>query len=123
MLGIVCYGSYFWHAQHVNAYAPRIPQDGVVGAFTCAELVARVQSLALGAVETLDDGLGSAVSLDDIAVDVVRVLPTVGVDVRISVAIPVVSEAASFLPLPHDGAVVSDVLTRLENATVTTESC
>jgi hypothetical protein len=123
LLGVLYYGNYFWRAQHVSAYAPRVPQAGVVGELSCSELVARVKQLALGAVADADHLLGSKLGLDDVAVDVVRVLPTVGADVRVSVRVPAVSEALAWLPLPHGGDLVSDVLVRLDNVSVTTTSC
>jgi len=123
LLGVLYYGSYFWRAQHVAAYAPRLPQAGVTGELSCSELVARVKQLVLGGVDDADRALGEHLGLDDVAVDVVRVLPTVGADVRVSLVVPAVSETLAWLPLPHGGDLVSDVLVRLDNVSVSTTSC
>lgn len=123
LLGVVHYGTYFWHAQRVDAYAWRIPQDAIVGRFTCAELVARVQSLAAGLVANVGDALPAPPSPTGIVVDVIRVVPEMGADVRIALTVPVVTQVLPWLPLPNGGAVVTEFLTRLENVQVTTTSC
>ncbi len=119
LLGVLVFGNYLWHAQRVDAYAVRIPPGAVQGNFTCAQLVDRVKDTVAKNVALLADN--TPIDATDVTAAVVQVLPTVGAVVKISVRVPVVSTLASLLP--NDGAVVSDTLVRLDDVTLTTESC
>lgn len=122
LLGVIQYGSWFWRAQDVSNYEPRIPSGGVSGRFSsCAELVDRVKSTVQGILPDVGGSTG-LVPLSDITVDVVDVLPTVGVVVRVGVEVPV-DGLVSLIPLPNDGRVLTEFTARLDDVTVATESC
>lgn len=118
--GVLWFGNYFWQSQEM--YEPRVTQSQVVGAFgSCENLVSQVKGTVLTNLTNVSDATG--VGLDDITVDIVDYVPDqVGVDVRISVQVPMIGAAVSWL-LPNDGDVVSEVLVRLQNASLTVPTC
>ncbi|MAS56233.1 MAG: hypothetical protein CMJ44_16730 [Pimelobacter sp.] len=123
LLGVITYGNYFWRAQKVDTLSVSgLPPATIAGTYTCQELVDRVKSLLAGNVHTLASELGIA---DDAIQTVVTIVPTasIGADVSVSFSIPVVDAAASLLPLPNGGNVVTDFSQRLENVSVSSTSC
>lgn len=118
--GVLWFGNYFWQQQAM--YVPSVTQSQVVGAFAdCQNLVQQVKQTVLANVVNASDEVH--VGLDDVVVEVVDFVPDqIGVDVRISVRTPLVGAGVSWL-LPNDGDVVSEVLTRLENASLTVPTC
>jgi len=120
LLGVLLFGNYLWQAQKVDAYAVRIPAGAVQGSgLTCNELVDRVKATVVDSVNGLGDV--APIDLSDVTASVVQVLPTVGAVVKVSVRVPVATMAASMLP--GGGAVVTDTLVRLDDVTLTTQSC
>lgn len=120
--GVLVYGDYFWRAQKVGEYAERAPIDGIAGRFeTCGELVDRVRSTVSSAAATNLDG--TPIPLSDITVHVVELLPSVGAVVEVSVRTDVTSSLSSLFPLPHGGAVLTEMTVRLDDVVVTTSSC
>ncbi len=119
MLALFQYGNYFWQAQRVQSYAPRIPSGTVTGSLTCTQLMAQVKS----SVVTLGNDLGAvtAIPLDAITV-VAEALPTVGVVVNVSVQVPILTGLGSLVPLPGTGAVTTEFSQRLNDVTLTTGS-
>jgi hypothetical protein len=67
--------------------------------------------------------VGGVLPLDAIGVRVVNVLPSVGVDIVLSIQIPVVSQLGGLLPLPNGGNVLSEATYRLDNVKLTTAGC
>jgi hypothetical protein len=123
LLGVVQYGIYFWQAQRVPASVPRLPTDELVGTFACGELVARVTSLLSGAPE---DGSGASGLLRQeasITGVLVRPLAGLGADVTVAMKTDAADEIFPLLPLPHDGAVLTEFTTRLDDVRITTGSC
>lgn len=122
LMGVLTYGDYFWRAQRVGEYVERAPIDGVAGRFAnCGELVARVKSTLSTALSTnLDD---EPVPLENITVTVVELLPTVGAVVEVSILTDVSSLLSGLVPLPHDGAVLTELTFRLDDVVVTTNTC
>lgn len=123
LLGTIDYGRYFWIAQKADAYAIRIPEDGIVGEFTCAELAARVKALVAGHVVDVGDATAVPVDVDDIVVRVVHVLPEGGAVVEVSVTVSAVESLTSLVPMPSGGAIVVETTTRLQHVKVATGSC
>lgn len=124
LLGIVYWGMWFWQAQAVGQLSVTLPGDAVSGRFeTCGELAARVEETLVGLAPDLTGTVGSPLGLDDVTVEVVELLPAVGAVVRISIRVPVVEEISGLHPLPNDGAVVTELLTRLDDVVVTTGTC
>ena len=122
LIGVLFYGNYFWHAQKVDAYAPRIAQGGIVGSqLTCDELVDRVKATVLSTVNGVRGSGLPLLTADQITADVIEVLPTVGAVVRVGVHVPVASSLTSLLP--NNGAVVTETTMRLQNVTLSTSSC
>jgi Flp pilus assembly protein TadG len=118
MSGLFVYGNYFWQAQRVDVYAPHLAQDSIVGRFTCAELIDRVTTTAEGLLTSTSGVVGADGS---VVARVVEVVPTQGVTVNITVSLPVATPLAGILP--HHGQLVSEVTQRLENVSLTTDSC
>ena len=118
--GVLWFGNYFWQSQ--GMYEPSVSQNQVVGVFhDCQNLVGQVKGTVLTNLTNISDTTG--VGLDDITVDIVDFVPDqVGVDVRISIRVPLAGAAVSWL-LPNDGDVVSEALVRLENASLTVPTC
>lgn len=123
VLGVITYGSYFWQAQKVQPLSTRLPMDDVVGEFDCAQLIDRVKTTVQNALPNVEGSVGGVLPLDAIGVQVVNVLPTVGVDILLSIQIPVISELGSLLPLPNGGNVLSEATYRLDNVKLTTAGC
>ncbi len=122
LVGTLFYGTYFWKAQQLDAYTPTIPPTAVVGTYlNCVDLLTKVRNTVL----VNSNGLGTAteLQLDDITATVVDHVPErLGVDVLISVRVPVVSAGVGAL-LPNGGDVVTEALTRLESVRLDTQSC
>ncbi len=116
LVGVLFYGQYFWQAQKVDAYAPRVAQGQVTGYLTCAELVDAVTRTVAANANAL--ARSATVDASDVTARVVQVLPDVGVTVAVSVRVPVVSSMTSLLP--NNGAVVTEALLRLDDVSVTT---
>jgi hypothetical protein len=122
--GVLYWGHYFWEAQKVPTLdVTAVPQGEVAGTYTCAELTARVKALVSANVASLASQLDVAPGAIDVVADVVRVLPDLGADVRVSVSVPVAQQVSSLLPLPGGGAVLQSVTQRLAQVKVTTSSC
>lgn len=122
--GVLYWGHYFWQAQRVsNLDVTGIPPGSVAGTYDCQQLLSRVTSLLGDNVSSLSRQLGVPTSAIGTVVRVVRVLPGIGVDVEVSVRVPVANELASLLPLPNNGAVLTVATQRLESVKVTTSSC
>ena len=120
LLGVLVFGNYLWHAQRVDAYAVRIPSGAIQGSgLTCQELVDRVKATVVQNADNLSGTTG--IDLGDVTAQVVQVLPAVGAVVNVSVRVPVASTLASMLP--DHGAVVTDTLVRLDDVTLSTQSC
>lgn len=120
--GVLYYGNVFWSMQSAEGTAARLPLAGISGDFTCLELVTRVESTVLAALPGLDDSLGD-LGVDDIGVEVLKPIPTVGAVLTISVDVPIVDSISSLLPLPGVSSVVSEATYRLDNVRVTTDVC
>ena len=111
LVGVVTVGEQLWHAQRQSPYEVRTVAFEVVGRFTCAQLVDRVKATLVAGSNHLDVPLDA----DWIAVEVVDVLPTVGAVVDIRISVPTLDALGS--------ATVSESSERLQNVSVTTETC
>ena len=123
VLGVITYGSYFWQAQKVQPLSTRLPLDDVVGSFNCAELIDRVKTTVQNALPQVDGLTGGIVPLEDIGVQVVNVLPTVGVDIVLSINVPAINQLGGLLPLPNGGSLLSEATYRLDNVKLSTAGC
>jgi hypothetical protein len=123
LLGVITYGSYFWQAQRAEPLATRLPLQNIVGLFNCAELVDKVKTTVQNALPTISGLAGDELPLTAIGVKVLNVLPTIGVDVEVSISIPAVNQLGGLLPLPNGGSLVSEATYRLANVQLTTVSC
>jgi hypothetical protein len=124
LVGVITYGSYFWQAQKVGPMSARLPLSSIVGQFNCAQLIDRVKTTVQNALPGLTGVLGvNEIPLDAIGVTVINVLPTVGVDVEVSISLPAANQLGGLLPLPNDGNVISEATYRLENVKLTTAGC
>ena len=122
MAGVLFYGNWFWHAQHVPQAAARLPQGAVVGYnLTCTEVVSLVKQAVVDQSTALGDAYAPGIGLDQVAVDVVEVLPDMSAVVTISVTTQMDSGLTSWLP--NDGALVTEATMRLQNVTVSTSTC
>ena len=122
MAGVLFYGNWFWQAQHVPQAAARLPQGAVVGYnLTCTEVVDLVKQAVVDQSTALGDTYAPAIGLDQVAVDVVEVLPDLSAVVTISVTTQMDSGLTSWLP--NDGALVTDATMRLQNVTLSTSTC
>jgi len=122
MVGVLVWGNYFWHAQKVEPYATRLPQGAVVGYdLSCTEVVSLVKQAVVDLSDPVGDTYAPELSLDDVVVTVVEVLPDASAVVSIGVRTNVGSSLASWLP--NDGEVVNETTMRLENVTVDTSVC
>jgi hypothetical protein len=122
MVGVLVWGNYFWHAQKVEPYATRLPQGAVVGYdLSCEEVVSLVKQAVVDLSDPVGDTYAPELSLDDVVVTVVEVLPDASAVVNIGVRTNVGSSLASWLP--NDGEVVNETTMRLENVTVDTSVC
>lgn len=124
LLGTVYWGFFFWRAQAAGQVPITLPGNAISGRFaTCGELVARVKDTIVGIAPNVTGTVGSPLDLDDITVEVVELLPTVGAVVDISISVQVLDEISALFPLPDDGAVVTELRARLDNVVVTTGTC
>lgn len=124
VLGVLYWGMYFWRAQAAGAVPATLPTNGISGRFaTCGELVTAVKNTLVGISPNITGTVGDPLQASDIVVSVVELLPTVGAVVRIQLTIPVLAEVSTLLPLPNDGAVVTELTTRLDNVVVTSGTC
>jgi hypothetical protein len=122
MAGVLFYGNWFWHAQHVPQAAARLPQGAVVGYnLTCAEVVSLVKQAVVDQSTALGDADALEIGLDQVAVDVVEVLPDMSAVVSISVTTPMDGAMSSWLP--NNGDLVTEATMRLQNVTVSTSVC
>ena len=116
VMGILTYGNYFWQRQRVAPVDLEINTASIYGHLTCTQLVSRVTSLVNSTLTNAGVALTGTPLVD---VSVLQRL-TLGVDVAVSVELPLVSGVASLVPLPDGGALVEDLVLRLENVTVDT---
>ena len=123
VLGVITYGSYFWQAQKVQPLSQRLPMDDVVGEFDCSQLIDRVKTTVQNALPNVDGAVGGVLPLSAIGVQVVNVLPTVGVDIVLSIQLPAVNQLGGLLPLPNGGSLLSEATYRLDNVKLTTAGC
>jgi hypothetical protein len=122
LLGILFYGYYFWKLQQVPLLDPNLDQAGFVGDLCGDDLLARVKTAALVALENVDDGTGLPIASNNITTSLVNAVPgQLGVDIKISITTSVMD--SELLPLPNDGNLVNDVLIRLQNVRITTAGC
>jgi hypothetical protein len=123
LLGVITYGSYFWQAQKAEPLAARLPLDSVVGTFNCAQLVDRVKTTVQNALPSVTNLFSGVLPLDAIGVRVIDVLPTIGVELEVSVSVPALNTLGGLLPLPNGGSLVSEATYRLDNVKLTTAGC
>ncbi len=122
MVGVLVWGNYFWHAQKVEPYATRLPQGAVVGyGLSCEEVVSLVKQAVVDLSDPVGDTYAPELSLDDVVVTVVEVLPDASAVVNIGVRTDVGGSLAAWLP--NGGEVVKETTMRLENVTVDTSVC
>jgi hypothetical protein len=122
LAGIIFYGHYFWQAQKVSDLdVSGVPAGAVSGTYSCGQLLDRVKSLLAGNVAALATELGVPASAISLTTDVVRVLPTIGVDLALSITLTPSNQVGPVsLPAPP---LVQSLTQRLENVKVTTASC
>jgi hypothetical protein len=123
LLGVLTYGSYFWQAQKAQPLAAQVPMQNIVGQFTCVQLVDRVKTTVQNALPSVTSLYTGQLPLDDIGVRVVNVLPTVGVDIVLSISVPAATQLGGLLPLPNDGRLLTEATYRLDNVQLTTAGC
>lgn len=111
LVGVLTLGEKLWAAQRSAPYEPRIAPTEIIGTFTCAELVDRVKTTVVNNAAALDTPVG----VEQVAVDVVETLPTVGAMVEVQVTLPAASSG--------DSATVVEATSRLEQVSVSTETC
>jgi hypothetical protein len=122
LLGILFYGNYFWQAQKVSDLdVSGVPAGAVSGTYSCPQLLDRVKSLLAGNLAALATELGVPASAVQLTTDVVHVLPTIGVDIQLSVNIDA-SKLFGVLSLPSP-PLVQTLTQRLQNVKITTQSC
>lgn len=123
LLGVITYGMYFWKAQQVGPLSQRLPLQSIVGQFNCAQLVDRVKTTVQNALPGISGLFPEQIPLTAIGVKVISVLPTIGVDLSVSITLSGSSDLGGLLPLPNGGAIVSEATYRLENVQLTTAGC
>jgi Flp pilus assembly protein TadG len=122
MAGVLFYGNWFWHAQHVPQAAARLPQGAVVGYnLTCSEVVSLVKQAVVDQSTALGDAYAPAIGLDQVAAEVVEVLPDMSAVVNVSVTTQMDGGLTAWLP--NDGNLVTEATMRLQNVTVSTSAC
>jgi hypothetical protein len=122
LAGILFYGNYFWQAQKVGDLdVSGVPAGAVSGTYSCPQLLDRVKDLLAGNLAALATELGVPASAVRLTTDVVHVLPTIGVDLQLSVTIDA-SKLFGVLSLPAP-PLVQSLTQRLQNVKITTESC
>lgn len=123
LAGVLWFGQHFWMQQRMPE--PQVSQSAVVGVFTtCQDLLAAVKGSVLVNADNAARATGVLpVEAADITAEVVDFLPDrVGVDVRVSIRVPIGQTVMSWL-VPDDGYAVSEAMTRLENVRLTVASC
>jgi hypothetical protein len=123
LLGVITYGMYFWKAQQAEPLSQRLPLNSIVGQFNCAQLVDRVKTTVQNALPSVSGLFGNQLPLTDIGVTVINVLPSVGVDISVSIRIDGGGQLGGLLPLPNGGDIISEATYRLDNVTLTTAGC
>jgi hypothetical protein len=123
LLGVITYGMYFWKAQRVEPLSQRLPLQSIVGQFNCSELVDRVKTTVQNALPSVSGLFGDQLPLTAIGVTVIDVLPTIGVDISVSITLSGGDGLGGLLPLPNGGALISEATYRLENVQLTTAGC
>ena len=123
LLGVITYGMYFWKAQQAEPLSQRLPLNSIVGQFNCAQLVDRVKTTVQSALPSVSGLFGDQLPLTAIGVTVINVLPTVGVDISVSITIDGTGALGGLLPLPNGGDIISEATYRLDNVTLTTAGC
>jgi hypothetical protein len=123
LLGVLSYGSYFWDAQKVQPLSSRLPLQNIVGTFNCAQLIDRVKTTVQNALPEVTGLIDTDIPLSAIGVRVVNVLPTVGVDVTVSLTLQTSFDLGGLVPLPNGGNIVSEATYRLDNVKLTTAGC
>ncbi|MGY2875439.1 hypothetical protein ACVW00_002629 [Marmoricola sp. URHA0025 HA25] len=123
VLGIISYGSYFWQAQKVEPLSSRLPLQNIVGTFNCAQLIDRVKTTVKNALPSITGLVDSDLPLSAIGVTVVDALPTVGVDVSVSIGLQTSFDLGGLVPLPNGGKLLSEATYRLDNVKLTTAGC
>lgn len=127
MVGVLYYGYFFWKLQSVPTLDPELDQSSFVGTYCTSQLpdlLARVEAATLVAVSNVDGSGALPLQLSDVTASVLTYTPDrLGVDIRIKMVSPAMSESVSLLPLPNDGNVTSDAVIRLQNVRVSSGSC
>ena len=123
LMGIITYGSYFWQAQKVEPLSSRLPLQDIVGTFNCAELIDRIKTTVQSALPSVSGLVGDDIPLSAIGVSAIRALPTVGVDVTVSIGLQSSFDFGGLIPLPNGGQLVSEATYRLDNVKLTTAGC
>jgi Flp pilus assembly protein TadG len=122
LAGILFYGNYFWQAQKVSDLTVQaVPAEAVAGTYSCGQLVDRVKNLLAGNVSSLATQLGVPASAIQLTTQVVRVLPTIGADISVSLQVTL-PNTLGFISLPTP-PLVQSLTQRLQNVKVTTASC
>jgi hypothetical protein len=88
---------------------------------TCDQVVSLVKQAVVDQSATLAHPGAPTIGLDQVAVEVVEVLPDLSAVVNISVTTDVDESLSSWLP--NDGQIVTDASMRLENVTLSTSVC
>ncbi len=116
LFGILQYGLYFWQLQGGAAAVREAARQSAVGMWDCdllrSETASRVP--AGGEVTVTRTYLAAA---DGAA----TASPETGDDVAVTVSFSTLS--VGFLPMPNDGAVLSEARARVEATTPSTEAC
>lgn len=116
--GLLVYGNYFWQAQKIASYAPRIPQSTITGTLSCTDLEARAESTVVALLH--ENGVMSATT-DNVVATVVGDSPGQGVTINVKTTIPTTSLFSALLP--NGGNVVTGTTQRLDDASVVGNSC
>jgi hypothetical protein len=123
VLGIISYGGYFWESQKVEPLTSRLPLQNIVGTFNCNELIDRIKTTVKSALPSITGLVDSDLPLSAIGVTAIRALPTVGVDVTVSVGLQTSLDLGGLIPLPNGGRLLSEATYRLDNVKLTTAGC
>jgi hypothetical protein len=123
LLGVITYGTYFWQAQKAQPLSARLPLQSIVGLFNCAQLIDRVKTTVQNALPEVSGLFDDELPLTAIGVTVLNVLPTVGVEILVSIEIPAINQFGGLLPLPNGGSLVTEATYRLDNVQLTTAGC
>lgn len=130
MMGVLFWGNYFWQAQKVPPYAPHLAAtDIIAGQHDCQQLLDAVASAVASNANVVAGNNMPDLGADDVTTELVQdtvtdttdAVPDLGATVKVKVKVPVVKQFNSLLP--NDGAVVTEALLRLEDVTVTTDTC